>query len=102
MRPTLPTIALSSAAVAADHLAALFGGELAAVVHQEARAAGELVRLLRDDLDGQFLVREIGSGQLEVLGSFGLILVDLARALLVTTRFQLLDRVLGMLVLGLA
>ena len=67
-----------SGAVAADQL--LLVGELAAVVHQEAAHAGELVLLLGLHLDGQLLVREVGAGQLEGLGRLGLVLVDLARS----------------------
>jgi hypothetical protein len=62
-------------------LAALLGGELAAVVHQEAAGAGELVRLLGDHPDGQLLARQVGPRQLEPLGLLGLVDVDARGAL---------------------
>ena len=53
----------SLSAVAADEL--LLVGQLAAVVDQETAHAGELVLLLRLDLDRELLVRQVGTGQLE-------------------------------------
>ena len=56
---------LTSGAVDADQPAAVVGRQPAAVLDQEAHRAGELVGLLRDDLDGQFLAGQVGAGQLE-------------------------------------
>jgi hypothetical protein len=47
------------------------------VLHEETGGAGELVGLLRGDLDGEDLVGEIGAGKLVRLGELGLVLVDL-------------------------
>src|SRR4051812_8359989 len=88
-----------SGAVAADQL--LLVRELAAVVHQEAAHAGELVQLLGLDLDGQLLVRQVRAGELEGLGGFRLVLVDLPGVLVVTARLELLEAVLVLLFLGL-
>ena len=58
VRPTwsLPSRAGSGGAVAADEHAVLLGGELAAVVDEEAAGAGELVFLTRQHLDRELLV----------------------------------------------
>jgi hypothetical protein len=71
-------------------------------VDQEAGRAGELVELLRHHLDRELFVGEVGTRQLEGLCSLGLVLVDLARVLLVPTRLELFDAVLGLLFFGLA
>src|SRR5699024_7722570 len=63
---------------------------------------GELVGLARQHADGELFAREISSGQLESFGRLGLVLVDDARALVGTPRLELLDRVLGEVLLGLA
>jgi hypothetical protein len=65
------------------------------VADQEALHAGELVVLLGEHADGQFLVRQIGSRELESLRCDGLVLVHIHAAghLLVALRLQLLDRV---------
>ena len=76
--------------------------ELAAVVHQEAAHAGELVLLRGLHLDRQLLVREVGAGQLEGLGGLGLVLVDLAGVLVVPPRLELLDALFALVFLGLA
>src|SRR5690606_41758881 len=67
--------------ISADLLAALLGGELTAVVHQEAARARELVGLTRDHTQRQLLVGQVGTGQLEGLGEIGLVDVDAARGL---------------------
>src|SRR5262245_5571927 len=59
-----------SGAVAADVETARFLGQPALVVHKEALAAGELVGLLGQYLDGQVLTGQtgqVGTRQLEVL-----------------------------------
>src|SRR3954451_8282273 len=89
-----------SGAVAADEL--LLVRELAAVVHQEAAHASELVQLLGLDLDGQLLVRQVGAGELEGLACLSLVLVDLPGVLVVPTSLELLEPVLVLLFLGLA
>src|SRR5690242_4340297 len=102
-RPALSTRAVvnrrwrrrSSRALAADHLAALVARQLAAVVDQVALATGELVGLPRDHPDRQLLTGEVGAGQLEALGLFGLVDVDARRGLVDTPGLELLDRVLG-------
>src|SRR6476619_5869442 len=86
--------------VLADHLLAVH--QLRAVVHQEAAHAGELVLLLRLDLDGQLLVGQVGAGELEGLSGLRLVLVDLAGVLVVPARLELLDRLFGLLVVVLA
>ena len=45
--------------------------ELTAMVHEEARAAGELIGLARQHPDREALVRQVGAGQLEALGELG-------------------------------
>ncbi len=69
------------------------GGELAAVVHQEARRAGELVRLLRDDMDGELLAGQVRAGQFEGFGEVGLVGVEHASGLGLLS-FQLFEAVL--------
>ena len=54
--------------------AVLFLGYLGPVADQEAGAAGELVGLLGDDDDRQFLVGKIGARKVDSLG--GVVLVD--------------------------
>src|SRR4051794_9813454 len=76
--------------------------DLAAVPDQEAAGAGELVRLAREHPDGQLLVGEVGARQLERLRGLGLVLVDLAGVLVVTTGLELLDAVFVELLVGLA
>src|SRR4051794_36077605 len=76
--------------------------DLAAVADQEAAGTGELVRLAREHPDRQLLVREVGAGQLERLRGLGLVLVDLAGVLVVTTGLELLDAVFVELFVGLA
>jgi hypothetical protein len=54
-----------SGAVSADDLAARLAGEAAAMVHEKAAGAGELVGLLGQDAHGQFVlgqVRQVGVG----------------------------------------
>ena len=63
----------SGRAVAAVVLDAAAGGQAAAVLHEEAPRAGELVLLLGQDADGQLLVGQVGAGQLEALVEVGLV-----------------------------
>src|SRR6478735_5973962 len=51
-----------SGTVDANQLAPGVGGQPAAVLHQETHRAGELVGLLGDDFDGQFLAGQVGTG----------------------------------------
>src|SRR5690606_32675112 len=76
----------SARALRADRLAVLLLGQLAAVMHQEAAHAGELVGLAGQHADGELFAREVGTGQLEAFGRLGLVLVDDARALVGTPR----------------
>src|SRR5690606_22072577 len=92
----------SGGALAADLPAVAVGGELAAVVHQEAARAGELVRLPRDHPQRQLLVGQVRTGQLERLGEVGLVDVDRAGGLVGAPRLQLLEAVLPQVVIGLA
>jgi hypothetical protein len=61
---------------------------------QEAAHAGELVVLAGHHLDGQLLVGEVGAGELEGLGRFGLVLVDLAGVLVMPAGLELFDALL--------
>src|SRR5690606_6691282 len=92
----------SGGALRADRLTLVLVGQLAAVVHQEAAGAGELVGLTGQHPDAQLLAREVGTGELEPLGGLGLVLVDRTRVLLGTARLELLQRVLAELLVGLA
>ena len=83
-------------------ISCLLVGQLAAVVHEEAAHAGELVVLTGLDLDGQLLVGQVGTGQLERLGRLGLVLVDLAGVLVVASRLQLFDALFALVVVVLA
>src|SRR6476646_1752809 len=58
----------SGGAVRADHHAVLLAGEPAAVMHQEAARACELVGLLRYDPYRQLLTGQIGARQFERFG----------------------------------
>src|SRR3954465_13074406 len=91
---------LLSGAVLADQV--LRVRELAAVMHEEAAHAGELVVLPRTHLHRELLVREVRARQLEGLGRLGLVLVDLAGVLVVTARLELFDALLGLVFLVLA
>ena len=73
-------------------------GDLAAVLDEEARCTGELVGLPRQHPDGQLLVRQVGTGQLERLRSLDLVLVDLAGILVVPSGLEFLDRVFALFV----
>jgi hypothetical protein len=64
-------------------------------VHQEAAAAGELVRLLREHLDRQLLAGQVRAGELEALRRVGLVDVDRGRLRLVPTGLELVERVLS-------
>ena len=89
-------------AVAAVHRVATGGGQPAAVLHEEAARAGELVLLLGQHADGELLVGQVGTRELEGLGRLGLVLVDLAGVLVVPASLELLDALLAGLVVGLA
>src|SRR6187455_1754279 len=92
----------SGGALPADQHAGLLAGELAAVVHQEAPGARELVGLAREDPHRELLAGQVGPGQLEALRLLGLVDVDARGALVDATALELLDGVLGQLVVGLA
>ena len=92
----------SGGALAAHEDAGLLARELAAVVHEEAPRARELVGLPWEHPDGELLTGEVGTGQLESLGLLGLVDVDAGGALVDATVLELLDGVLGELVVGLA
>ena len=87
-----------SDALAAHQAAVLLRGQLAAVVDQEAAAAGELVALLRQHPDGELLPGQVGTGQLERLVEVGLVDVDRAGLGLRPARLELLEAVLADLV----
>src|SRR5690606_34862989 len=90
-----------SGAIAADRLPVAFLAEPAAVMHQEAHRAGELVGLLRHHLDREVLAGQSGKIRTRKLEALcGRVLVDVhhARLGLVAARLQLLQRVLGQLV----
>jgi hypothetical protein len=55
----------SGGALPADKLAIAVFGKLAAVMHQEAPRAGELVGLPWDNAERQFLVRQVRTRQLK-------------------------------------
>ena len=94
-RPSWSTAALSlrsqplgvaresvAGAIAADELAVALARQPAAVVHQEAAGAGELVALLGQHPDRQFFTGQagqVGAGQLQRLGQLGLVDVDRRR-----------------------
>src|SRR5665811_1928027 len=89
-------------ALRAHRLPVLDVGELAAVMHEEAARAGELIRLSRKYPHRELFAREVGTGQLEALGGFGLVFVDNARGLVRPTRLELLERVLAEVLFRLA
>src|SRR5919106_3629192 len=92
----------SGRAVAADQVTVLLPCELAAMVNEEALRTGELVGLPRQDTDRELFVGQVGAGKLEGLRELGLVDVDDAGRLVHPAVLQLLDRVLGQLVVGLA
>ena len=63
-----------SGAVPADQLRGV--GEAAAVMYQKTTGAGEFIRLLRDDADGEFFTGQVGAGQFEGFGGVGVFDVD--------------------------
>src|SRR5690348_4064279 len=70
---------IRSCAISTDRLPVLLAGQAAAVVHQETAGAGELVVLLGQDANGEFLAGhagQVGSWQLQRLVQFGLVHVD--------------------------
>src|SRR4051812_12113501 len=81
-------------ALFADETPALVGGELTAVVHEEAARAGELVALLGQHADRQLLARQVCARQLERLVEVSFVDVDAARLRLGAPRLQLLEAVL--------
>src|SRR6185437_15657682 len=69
----------------------------AAVVHQEAAGAGELIVLLRQHPDGQLLTGHAGqvrARQLERLGQFGLVHIDRSGLSLRTASLQFFEGIL--------
>src|SRR6185503_2379086 len=80
-------------AVEADHLLCI--RQLAPVVDQEAAHAGELILLLGLHLDRKLLVGQVRTGELEGLGGFRLVLVDLAGVVVVATCLELFDALFG-------
>src|SRR5690625_1207739 len=66
----------SSGGALRTHGEVVFGvGKLAAVMHEEALRAGDLVRLARDLPHRALLVGQVGTGQLEVFGRFCFVFV---------------------------
>src|SRR5690606_28205532 len=70
-------------------------GQPAAVVHQETTRAGELVGLLGDHPNRQFLAGEVGAGQLVGLDGLRIVHVNDGRLGLVAPRLQFLEGILG-------
>src|SRR5690606_30219271 len=89
-------------ALLADDEGALDVVDPAAVLHEEAARAGELIGLAGKDPHGELLAGEIGTGELIGIGRFGLILIDRRGGGLVATTLQLLDRVFAGVVVVLA
>src|SRR4051794_8380365 len=87
-----------SGAVPAEQLVTARRGEPAAVLHQEAARAGELVLLLGEDADRQLLAGQVGAGELQVLVEVGLVDVDRCGLRLGASCLELLERVLTQLV----
>jgi hypothetical protein len=75
--------------------------DLAAVLDQEAAGTRELVGLAREHPDREFLTGEVRSGQFVSVGGLGLVLVHGRGRGLVAAALELLDRVLGGVVVGL-
>src|SRR5690625_6576009 len=76
--------------------------DLAAVLHEEAAGAGELVRLSRQDPHRELLTGEIGPRQLVGVRGLGLVLIDRRGRSFAPASLQLLDRVVTRLVVILA
>src|SRR5690606_192684 len=91
-----------SGALRANGLILLELRQLAAVVHQEARHARELILLRRQYAHREFFSGQVGAWQLEALCGIGFILVHHTRRLVGTPRLQLLDGVGSDLVVSLA
>src|SRR2546428_148478 len=85
-----------------DRLTVPVCGELAAVMHKEATRAGELVCLPGNHPEGQFLVRQVSTWQLQRLGNVVWVDVNRARRLVKPASLELLQAVLGQLIVGLA
>ena len=83
-----------SGAVDADERAAVLPSQTAAVVDEEAAAAGEFVSLLGDHTNGELFSGEISAGQFERLGCVGLVDVDRRRLGFAATSLQLFERIL--------
>src|SRR5664279_1869967 len=66
-------------------------GQPAAVLDQETHRTGELIGLFRDDLDGQLLPGQVGTGKFETLGGVALVDVDDRRLCLIAPCLQLLE-----------
>jgi len=77
-------------------------GELAPVMHQEASRTGELICLARNHPEGQFLVGQVSTWQLQRLGNVVGIYVDRGRRLVKPASLEFLQAVLGQLIVGLA
>src|SRR3954462_13923707 len=84
-----------SGALAADQFSVPLHCQLAAVVHEETAGAAELVGLHGQHLDGQFLVGQVGTGQLEALRHLDLVDVNCARLRVGPAGLQLLEAVLA-------
>src|SRR3954452_10802754 len=84
----------SGRALAADHLSLGLARELAAVVHQEATRARELVRLARQHPHCQLFAGQVCAGQLEGLGEVFLVDVHGARLCLGAPSLELFEAVL--------
>src|SRR5690625_892294 len=91
----------SGGALLADELSFPLLGQLAAVVHQEAARAGELVGLARKHPNRQLLAGEVGAGEFHPFRDLVGVDVYGAGALVDATRLQLLQAVLVDVLVGL-
>lgn len=89
-----------SGAVLADHLAAIVAGQSAAVLDQKAAGAGELVGLAWQHLHGQLLTGQVRSRKFD-RPVLALVQFDQADGALGAACLELLDAVLGQVVIGL-
>jgi hypothetical protein len=93
-----------SGAVGANHPIADLPRQPVAVLDEEAARAGELVALLRDHANGEFLTGEIGARQFEVLEFVAVIDIEYSGRGVVATTGQLLERfiddIIGFLLAG--
>src|SRR5450432_1711350 len=93
---------ISGRTFAADHLGAGTGRELAAVVHQEAARAGELVGLPRQHPQGELFVGQIRARQLERLGEIRLVAFEDAALPVCPARLQFFKTVFAKVFVNLA